>query len=338
MNRSSSKKWRKSNRFLTASLIGILIPICAFAATPVYIVKAGENLSQILHRLNNAAVYGKNGTLAKVIELNDRLTKAAGDLIYPGQVIVLPEGFTPMQAKVDAPSEEPAPNDERAPASVQDDAEVQGQFSLGLGLDFFRIDATDSTTGSKSSILSNLSPSLLLGYRLQWDHELAFVVNAAFERFSLQTAKSVGFDHDSGMRSGFSIGAAYQVSSALEALLSIALQERIFFHSNSLTELAVDRLMVASPGVSLRYVVLSKPGAQVGLEGDLAYYAPTSNSYYDVHSGYHLGIGLFFNRMPVNASHGFEWGVTYVSDHQDTSLMNESEKKFLLKIIYRFND
>lgn len=57
-----------------------------FAAT--YVVQKGENLSNILHKLNKKPIYGHEGSIRKVTQINNIENQ---NLIHPGQKIVIPD-------------------------------------------------------------------------------------------------------------------------------------------------------------------------------------------------------------------------------------------------------
>jgi len=302
--------------------LGVLIPAIAVSAAPLYVVQKGETLSGILQRLSFSPIYGEEGALAKTLKLNRNLGN--GDRILPGDGIELPARPT-----------DPSLGDSSAPDRIIADVDdVSSSFSLGLGLDYFRIDASDLTSGSHSTILSTLSPSLRLGYRLQWNASTAVLVGAHFERYHLQPAKNADFDHSTGFRSGFSAGLSQKFSSRLEALLRMDLQERLFFHASGATELAVDSIPIGAPTVAIQYAVFKKPSAEIGVRGEFGLLLPASNADYDVRSGTHGDVGVFIRRDPPASNHAFECRFDFVLDSQDSSIMTEREKRFLLNLSY----
>ena len=312
---------------MTQVVIGVLIPAFVFA-TPIYVVKAGDSLSRILKKQGHSPIYGNQGSLAAAVALNPSIAASNGNLIYPGQKIFLPEN-KPVASSQTQPEREIASEPQASRAIEADD--TSGDFWVGLGMDFFRIDATDLANGSKSIILSTLSPSLQLGWKLHWNAETAFWAKVDFERYSLQPPKNATFDHLNGVRGGFALGVSQRLSDRFQSDFSFGLRNRLFFHASGLTELAVDQQMIASPTLALQYAVLSKPNAEVGLRGEAGWLMSGSNSYYDVKSGIHGALGVYLR-------HKFECSLDYVIDSQDTSLMNETEKKFIFNLIYRFKE
>jgi len=329
---SQRKEFDRIRNWVTSIVIGILVPAFAFAM-PIYIVKLGDTLSGILKNQGYPSIYGKKGSLAATLRLNPGMVSSNGDLIHPGEKIALPELKT-VEKMASAPV-----STDRDPASEPSETdETSSDFSVGLGMDFFRIDATDLSSGSKSVILSTLSPSIQLGWVLHWNSETSFLAEADFERYQLQAPKDATFDHLNGVRGGFSFGVAQRFFDRFESTFSFGLRERLFFHASSLTELAVDQQMIASPMISLRYAVFSKPNAEVGVRGSAGWLMPASNSYYDVKSGIHGALGVYLNRTPKESKHAIECSLDYVIDSQDTSLMNETEKKFIFNLTYRFEE
>jgi LysM repeat protein len=96
-----------------ALLAAILQPTLAYGRT--YIVKQGDTLSSIAKRELGGPVWGKNGTLRKILDLNKLLSNP--NLIFPNQEIIL-SLEEPEQAPVESAAMENPPV-ESVPASEE---------------------------------------------------------------------------------------------------------------------------------------------------------------------------------------------------------------------------
>lgn len=80
-------KLKKRTKILVNLFCSLGVINQGFAET--YTVKRGDILSQVLYDKNLKPIYGKDGTLLKVVELNSELKNSKGNIIHPGMVLNL---------------------------------------------------------------------------------------------------------------------------------------------------------------------------------------------------------------------------------------------------------
>jgi len=167
----------------------------------LYTVQRGDFLIKILAGLGLRPIYGKDGKLAEVVSLNPRLKKSQGNLIFPGQKIILSpsapvtepvaETMAPIEEKTveEEIKEEAAPVVQAAPVTDEDLASL----SILGGTGFIRSQASDTTgingtTDTKSYYFTHLS------FRQYWN-KLKLITDFQFGLHSIKLSPPPSEDH-----------------------------------------------------------------------------------------------------------------------------------------------
>src|SRR5262245_20657026 len=115
---------KKTIQAIVASTMAGLLPASSFARD--YTVQKGDTLSYISGKHVSKPVYGPNGSLKRVIDLNTE-TVANPDVIEPGQIIVLPgpgsDSASPVAQASEVSPAQPVPQAEPIPAAPIEESE-----------------------------------------------------------------------------------------------------------------------------------------------------------------------------------------------------------------------
>ncbi|MBX3034049.1 MAG: LysM peptidoglycan-binding domain-containing protein [Bdellovibrionaceae bacterium] len=181
-----------------------------------HVVQSGETLSTIAQKYIGSPVYPKRtGSLAKLLSLNPHISnpahvRAGEKLNLGGLDLRVPATATTMVPNSPVPEKTPtfAPVP-LLPAPDEGEFMPRSHLRWDIGVEYFRIDSKDKSSGDKAVFLSNLSPQTRLSWDLDWSEHWSSRV-----RVSLQSEKILGdeqatktFNDASGSRAGFEAGA-----------------------------------------------------------------------------------------------------------------------------------
>ena len=365
---------KRSLFFFTS--VGLLSPTLATAES--YTVRPNESLSEIIYKLKIRPVYGSNGGIKQAIESNPELQKHQGNRIYPGQVLQLsgadssqdtaaapsPDETTGPAVTTEAPvTEAPvtevpvteAPYEsavETTPEAAPEesfgqtsDAPVEGSsataldtLSVGLGLDFFKVEGEDRQTFGDAAILSEASPSLHLKYDLRFSKVSSVLFATQLQQFQLQKLNAgQELNNDSGTRINFNVRYLRKITEKLTLGAGSAFDQDLFFYAKSPTVLAVDKVYIIKPEVYAAYDLLKFETSTLGIDGRVGYNFSEKTDNYDIKSGSHgeLGAYYFMNKKIIDADFRFlEAHVNYGKDYQDTTISSREAQNLSFLIQY----
>ncbi len=302
----------------------------------IHTVKPGEILSEILIKRFESRIYGQDGILVKTLELNPEIKKSRGNKIYPGQSIILPEEHKEKKLV----QEESRPVLTRLPSDdISDDAKAS--LSFYSGVDFFKINGKDKSTGDESVILSEASPYAGLSYNLHWSDVTTISLGGSFQNYKLQKLNDgQSFDDNNGHRVRVSLGLTRSFSERWDLGTGVSFDQDLFFHSASLTKLNVDKVLITKPYVTARYFAMKKNKASIGLDGKLGVNLPGETNEYKIRGGNHAGAGAFFRYQSKDTNphqKALEARVSYSVDSQDTSIANQKNSNLSFAILYQWD-
>lgn len=340
---------RKGKIKLTILLV-LISATSVFAASNIYIVGAGDTLSEIIFKKNLRPVYGKNGYLDKIRELNPKL-KNSGDLIYPGDKIILSETITP---KVDVDKNNETNNETNNESEINDSNKNTDQLAFvnnnnekdqakliletSVGLNFFRIDGKDMLLSGDAVVLSKANPEFFLGMTLDWDEENKIKTEVGYQYYELQKLNNNRiFTDDSDDRFFISLMYLRRINTKLTLGLGSSFNQDLYFRAINENELDVDQVLIIKPTVSVSYDIFQKSNANIGIYGDVRYLTPTGNSYYDIKSGFGCSLGGYYQYFSQVAPYrAIIFKADYSFEKQDTTLVTQSANGLNFKLGYQW--
>ena len=325
-----------------------------------YVVKRGDTLSGIAHRNFSGKVYGKYGSLNKLLGLNPNLTDP--DLIYPGQMLNLSKdelilGHTDaqkakiedsMEPKKSGPQNGALSSDEKSRtfAQVEDNrqtASIAGgdeysSFQITAGLGQSRLDSTDSSTNAKSVLGSTFSPQIDAKWTQNWASGLRTFLGAGIKKESFQTTSSTHtLSGENPVLTNFELGAGLWNTPSFNLDLSLGLESFSFVRATSSTQLTFDRVSTPVFGAELSYKFLQSRVFSLSALAAAKYLMGSSQSSYDVKSGYGYDLGLILEHAGANRKTPFFGGLIFSSLNQNTSISTQNYKSAALVFGFRFD-
>lgn len=324
-----------------------------------YVIKRGDTLSGIAHRNFSGKVYGKNGSLNKLLGLNPNLTDP--DLIYPGQMLNLSKDEVilshadaskvkiedSMKQKSDPQNGALSPDEKsRTFAQFQDNqqtaseanADEYSSFQITAGIGQSRLDSTDSSTNAKSVLGSTFSPQVDAKWTQNWASGLRTFLGAGIKKESFQTTSSTHtLSGENPVLTNFQIGAGLWSTPSFNLDLSLGLESFSFVRATSSTQLTLDRVSTPVVGAEFSYKFLQSRVFSLSAVAAAKYLMGSSQSSYDVNSGYGYDLGLILEHAGENRKNPFFGGLVFSSVNQNTSISTQNYKSAALVFGFRFD-
>lgn len=323
-------------------LLTLLTPLeCYPQPYVIYTVRKAEYLSTILYSLDYKPIYGDAGTISQTINLNPELRKSRGNRLLPGQTIRLPmrsAAFQSVTTLIQKSDEAKIKSSERFPNEDVSDY-AAASISVAGGIDFFKIEGVDEATGDSSTILSEASPSVLIGYSLFWDERMTFSFNAKVQKYKLQDliGDDQSFDDGDGTKVDLSFRILRKYSERLFLGGGFGFEEDLFFHAVTATELGVDKVMIAKPDLYVLYNAFEKSNANIGFDAKLGANLSEKTNAYNIKNGIHYGVGTYFKYHSKSFDQNYkslQSKVFYSIDEQNTSVSTRKLTNLAFMIFY----
>jgi hypothetical protein len=305
----------------TVRSVCLLTAFAASAETITYIVKKGDTLSQIAHKHIPGAIYGNNGSLAKVLSFNPEIKNP--DKIYVGRVINLEMGVPLRQvAQVPPPAMAPPSN---FGSMADNDQHPFGNFSARLGFDFFRINATDNVTGANATILSNMNPSLSIAWKEQWSDNWATRLRLNYESLNLQSPTPRTMSNPTASAYGFGLGVERSFGDSWGLTADVGYDQQFFLESASTQSLTLDTVALLNASLTGRYDFFKRKNTAVGANLQVGYLGSGSNNAYTINAGNFYGGQLYLHQDLPTWKATLTGDVFYKQTSQNTSLVNQTQ-------------
>jgi len=341
--------------------------------TYYYRVKKQDTLSDVLARFGLSPIYPHKGWLKATLAVNSVVARHP-NLIRPNEIVFLPlkDIHDLMNARVLDTGEVLAIDDlarplplapERKPtatvgatvAELQPELEgsptappaldpvnkgtdvATSSTTVGIGVEYFRIDGVDTVNHGNARILSGTSPRLDFGYTLQWNESTAIELAGSLTQYTLtQFSQATTYDANSGIKSAFGFGANKKFSKNLSTSIFVEAAQEFFVRASAPTVISVDKVIIYEPTIRAKYSLFGKQNAQIGVSGGYGILLPTSTSAYSIGMGTKVELGAYFRHDPhTNSGRAIEGTLIYRIEKQDSSIYSKYFNEILLGISYR---
>jgi LysM repeat protein len=354
---------RRFFRHIFMATVGLGLNFIA-SASVTYVAKEGDKLSKIAGKMIQGPVWGKNGSLKKVIALNLEIKDS--DLIYPGQEIQLPGDEVAQTSSRAPPLSAPKPSCavcsacavKRAPATEEETPvtspsttpnstptlasaptpvpqENQSGFLLELAPYYALtgISASDKATGNPATLASSVNTGLDMKYYQPWSESFRSFVHLRLGTLSFEqpTDSSKSLLSSSNFMSGIGLGGDFKLSQGLTFSIFGDYQKEAFVRSISTNSVTVDAVAVPELGGRLAFDLLKKNSLTLGISGQFTelFQAPTAG--YTVSQGNLYGGIIYFKQDVGGAGSTLTTELGYFSRQQSTDITNQTERDFLLQ-------
>lgn len=345
----------------------MLFSSALFAAEGVlHVVRHGDTLSQIAQDNLRGRVYGRRGSLAKLLTLNPKLDQnghiivgqkirlgtdaqpgwreshmtpvAANENSHPrtpasedGRLTTAAQGQTP-EATVPSGPVALAPIQCAAPTESQSDIDHGAEFTVGY--QFTTLQSTDGTSGATATLITDRDLNVGAAWKQVWTS--GFRSFAAFNvrnvDFSAPTSSTKSLTNPSQTLLGLQMGVDHQIGERLQLKYSLGYGNQLFMHAVTANSLSVDSVAVPSAALAahLRFFTVGK--TSMGLNASATYLFSGTTDTYSVGSGTALDGALTLKREDQERTMGVALG--YRDRSQSTSSLNVREDNIYGLIYY----
>lgn len=299
----------------------IIYGIQGFAET--YTVKRGDVLSSILYSKNLKPIYGKDGTLLKVIKINNELKASRGNHIFPKMKINLSIHDTENSpvAKIESPAlserhdvlsgevDSTIDTDRKETQTNCDSLKLEQEkpssrnFSQGgndLGIDllseFIRIKATDHSNGAIARLISDATTGYRLSWGQHWSKDLRSFLSFQSARARIEDSSSTTktLTNRENTLTQYQIGIDYQYAPRLKIVNTLMYGESLVSRSMSSTVITIEKFRAPSVAIGFEYKIHEIGHLSLRAVGAVSAVLPAEQGNYKskLSLGKKLGIGL----------------------------------------------
>lgn len=279
---------------------------CSFSVVQIvlaasYVVKQGDTLSTIADKNFEGRVYGRNGSLSKLISFNPQITNP--NIIVVGQSIELGENLSSDQSLAEVQKVPDQPNDSSVETKERLPAEESWTEQTYLRLSpIFGYRRIDSTIGANSATaLSNLGYGINLDWQQRWDDtgiwKTSLGLKAMGHKFEVSDNKTLSDANQ--MYSKIYLSGAYNYGSTKEHFLSAILgaQREQVLVATSDSELGIESVLLPSLEVYSRHRILNHKSLSAYFDASLGLVSSSSGTINTKTSVYwQTGLGLSYKR------------------------------------------
>lgn len=320
---------------------GPLLLSPSLAQALVHTVESGENLTVILKERKLTPIYGEKGWLRKVTLLNTDIANI--DRIYPGDKIVLASPVTKVPASMEMTVTTETEHKQESTFTPEQESSTSikpliiSDFDISLFSNYFRIDLMDLRSQEKAIILSNLNPTLRLGWNYYFNSRTGLRSEGEFRQYSLRDLEDGSqFTNKKGILSQFNISAFHKVRENLSIRAGVGVRDRLFFRATSPEVLQVDSVLISYPSVGVDFSIWKKSNGLIGLEADAGHLLGSSTTHYKIRSGNFYQAGTYFEHLNSNRQKALRFSLSYRTEHQDTNIATQKETNLFVGLSYRW--
>jgi hypothetical protein len=313
----------KKSCFLKAASSS-LVGLSFIATSSTYEVKENDTLSLIVQSQVSGPIWGRNGSLKKVLKLNPQITNP--DLIFPGEVIVL--NAKKKEVKGEA----------QKIAAIKKPVSPSRSFHLEFSHAFTSLNMIDSATGADSELASKLHLSLEGKYLQHWSSRFKSFVGIRLGWISFENPNS----HERSLSSkeklmnGIGIGGSYELTPHLDLGVSAYYQSELFARSTSTKNVTIDAVHLPSLESTMSYKAFSLESFTLGVSMNFDLKLPAETDSYDVKLGKGYGGAIFLERAPGKDMRAFKTNIGFYTRSQDSSIIQQKEKRIYLGLEVNF--
>lgn len=331
-------------------LFFVLLLIFSFSSNAFavnYVVQKGDTISGILYNKVPGRIYGADGNLSKLEDLNTELGSV--DKIFPGSVIVLPEGtgeytqaelasgldvqdrtsnFMPSKNLKDSSSKKIEIKKEGI-EELQVQKPKNQSLDVNLLLSYESLKSTDTSSGASEIATSDLSYGLDLRWSHHWKSNLNFFVESSLTKLKYNVASDTSLQESNFTKASGGVGLNYKLSNNHRYELSIGVKETMFLTSVSTSVRKIDKLVLPSLSFSGDHVLKRfESGFLLNAFWGLDLLMSSSQTDYntDMGTSWSLGAGSMYehngNTFNISASYG--------QRSVGTDSLDQSAKEFVI--------
>lgn len=326
-------------------LILTLVSPLVFAIT--YIVKKGDTLSEIAHKNYSGSVYGKNGSLQKLLNLNPHIKDK--NFIKIGKLINLGDfenerGLASEQVNITV-AEKPnvippvieSKIENKPQEKISNNKNYLSTVTIAPIVFFTRIDSTDIATNAKALLISNINYGVKFNWEQNWSDDTSTYqeLKTAQLSFTDNLTSSTIIENKNVSVSGIGIGANFNRTNSISWGAKVNYGQEIYARGKSSSNSVIlDSVSVPAASIYARFKLANRgPFAlSADLEAKSLLAAETSNYTTSTGTGYVGKLG--FSQDKEKYKMGCD--LFYKQQQQDSSIMQAIRKDIGLELYFRW--
>jgi LysM repeat protein len=303
-----------------------------------YVVNKKETLSEIARRNISKSVYGKNGSLKKILDLNPEITNP--DVIIPGQVIRLEDLPEIELAESKSEKEIVQKNQIEHNDNLRSFAQAHLAnyfFNLRPEYSLMSLNAKDKLTNGKSIVASKYHISIEGSYYQQWSDSFrsSVFLKVGHLQFEDPTTSVRNLDKKERFFSKLGVETDYKFSSNFTLNSSLSFGSELFIRAASTSSDTVDVVNLPSLGIKTFYDLYQARPLTFGVSGLYRLKFPGEAESYNIEHGHEYGVSLYLrNDEEIFKKLFTEIGIRYRD--QDTSVTSQQELNVFLGTSFSF--
>lgn len=306
--------------------------ILGFTTTAwAYIVKKGDTLSEIAYKHISPKVYGKTGSVNKILALNPTIKNP--HFLSLDQIVNLGEFELSNSPKIKT-NRYVAEESQIIPSPSRIASESSPLFKRGSVLaltpfySILNITSKDNTRGSESTIASKYYIGANASYVQEWTKDFQTAVNLKLGsiNFEKPTTSTKTLQDSGKFISSLGLESNQSFNNNFHLKLNLDYGKELFIRAASTQNIAVDAINIPSVGAKVSYDIKELDPFVLGIAGSYEAKMPAQTDYYDVKLGHKLGASVYLTQHTGSASDSkFQVELGVAQRRQDTSVASQTE-------------
>jgi hypothetical protein len=312
------------------------LAVVSFSTTAwAYVVKNGDTLSGITYENISAKVYGKDGSLNKLLALNPHIKNP--DRIFPGQVISLSE--VDKLAEVPTMERNIATNDSEIAPEASTLFKRGALVALTPFYNITNISATDNTTGSESIVASKYYVGVNASYIQEWNKDFQTAINLKLASIAFEepTSSTKTLQDASKFLSTIGLETNHNAAEKVHLKLGLSYGKELFIRAASTQSTAVDAVNIPSISSKISYIIKDLSPLTLGVSASYSAKMPTKVDTYKVKFGHEYGASLYLKQLTgYSQNSNIQTELGYTQRKQNTSFSSQTETSIMLGVRFFF--
>jgi hypothetical protein len=300
-----------------------------------YTVGRGDTLSQISQKELGGPVWGNQGTLERVIQLNPQIQNP--NLIYPNDVIKLGEDAVVEETPpAPEPQEEPVATSPEAPSEPAESSDSKHRLRILGSIGDTALQARDQDNRFATTLHSKPNVGVVVGWDYSLTPETSIGLVGSIIQSQFASTSDGRFEGIEDTLLGVGAVVNHSFTPRLHGSGIIGVQQFYFLTENDAATLKLEPVFVDHVGLGLGYDVFVGEKITSGIEALTTYALPANASRFDVEPGFTYG-GDIYGKYHLSSGSAVIGNVFYDRRVQDTSGTSQRNSDMGMRLGMQFD-
>jgi hypothetical protein len=311
--------------------------------------KGRHTLSNIAYKNISAKVYGKSGSINKLLTLNPQIKNP--NFIKPGHVISLGENESTKLAEV--PTERNLATDSQTSSQnyvEKNDSEIAAGTSpllkrgaivaLTPSYNITNLSANDNTTGSESIVASKYYVGVNASYIQEWNKDFQTAINLKLASIGFEEPASSTITLQDKIKFLSSLGfeTNHTFGENIHLKLGISYGKELFIRASTTQSVAIDAVNIPSISSKVSYDIKKLSPFTLGISASYAAKMPAKADSYNVKFGHEYGASIYLNQLTGKSQHSnIQTELGFSQRKQNTNVTTQTETNIMLGVRFFFD-